>query len=165
MHPPGAHNGKTAGFRKTCRFCHYMERSDAAWLRCSLAMTRNWNGFVWKTDVFHFCGYFLRSVAPHRLSNVSFRKLLRFSAKPSKFVIARRAPAPDAAIFNETICYPGTNYDRAERNRTLKERGSKTKQRISFFCDREPLIQSQERSAREALIKSQERSTRDFVPD
>ena len=88
-------------------------------------MTRNWDVFIWKTDIFHFCGYFLRGVAPHCLSNVSFRKLFRFPAKPTRFVIARRARAPDAAILNGAICHPGTNYGCAERNRTLKERESK----------------------------------------
>ena len=43
--------------------------------------------------------------------------------------------APDAAIFNETICHPVTNYGCAERNRTLKESG--TTQRIHVFCDRD----------------------------
>ena len=72
--------------------------------RCGLAMTQNRYGLIWKTDVFHFCGYFLRGVAPHRFSNVSFRKLFRFPSKPIRFVIARRAHfAPDAAIFNEAI--------------------------------------------------------------
>ena len=41
-------------------------------------------------------------------------------AKPIKFVIARRARAPDAAIFNDAICYPETKYGRAERNRALE---------------------------------------------
>ena len=30
--------------------------------------------------------------------------------------------APDAAIFNESTCHPGTNYGCAERNRTLEGR-------------------------------------------
>ena len=81
-----------------------------------LAMTQNWNVFIWKTDVFHLCGYFLRGVAPHRHSNVSFRKLFRFSAKPAKFVIARRARAPDAAIFDGTRRHPGTRHDETERD-------------------------------------------------
>ena len=85
-----------------------------------LAMTQNWDGFICKTDVFYFCGYFFRSIAPHRLSNVSLRKLFRFSEKPTKFVIARRARAPDAAIFNGSICHSVTNYGRTERSRTLK---------------------------------------------
>ena len=38
----------------------------------------------------------------------------RFPAKPIRFVIARRARAPDAAIFDETICHSVTNYGRAE---------------------------------------------------
>ena len=64
----------------------------------------------------------------------SFRKLFRFSAKPTRFVIARRARAPDAAIFDGTICHPGTNYGCAERNRTInKERGSGTMQQIPCF--------------------------------
>ena len=81
-----------------------------------------------------FFGYFLRGIAPHRFSNVSFRKLFRFPAKSTRFVIARRARAPDAAIFDETICRPETNYGCAERNRTInKERESGMKQRIPFF--------------------------------
>ena len=59
--------------------------------RCGLAMTQNRDGFIWKTDVFIFCGYFLRGAALRRFSNVSFQKLFRFSAKPTDFVIARRA--------------------------------------------------------------------------
>ena len=43
-----------------------------------LAMTRKLGRFCLKTDVFYFCGYFLRGVATHCLSNVSFRKLFRF---------------------------------------------------------------------------------------
>ena len=66
---------------------------------------------------------FIPEIVP--FSIVSFRKLFRFPAKPTRFVIARRACAPDAAIFNETICHPGTNYGCAERNRTInKERES-----------------------------------------
>ncbi len=77
---------------------------------------------------------FLRGIAPHRFSNVSFRKSFCFPAKPTRFVIARRARAPDAAIFNESTCHPGTNYGCAERNRTInKERGSRMKQRIHVF--------------------------------
>ena len=64
----------------------------------------------------------------------SFRKSFRFPANPTRFVIARRARAPDAAIFDETICRPETNYGCAERNRTInKERESGMKQRIPFF--------------------------------
>ena len=38
-------------------------------------------------------------------------KLFRFPAKPINFfVIARRARAPDAAIFDDAICHPVTNY-------------------------------------------------------
>ena len=67
----------------------------------------------------------MRGIAPHRLSNVSFRNLLRFSAKPTKFVIARRACAPNAAIFNDAICHSETKYGCAERNRTLESRERK----------------------------------------
>ena len=45
-----------------------------------------------------------------------------FSIEPIDSVIARRARAPDAAIFNESTCHPVTNYGCAERNRTLKWR-------------------------------------------
>ena len=41
--------------------------------------------------------------------------------------------APDAAILNGTICHSVTKYGWTERNRTLKERGSEMKQRISCF--------------------------------
>ena len=63
---------------------------------------------------------FIPEIVP--FSNVSFRKSFRFPAKPTRFVIARRARAPDAAIFNDAICHSVTNYGRAERNRTLKWR-------------------------------------------
>ena len=55
-----------------------------------LAMTQIWSVLVWKTDVFHFLRLFF-GAALHRFSNVSFRKLLRFPAKTTRFVIARRA--------------------------------------------------------------------------
>ena len=51
---------------------------------------------------------FISEIVP--FSIVSFRKSFRFPAKPPRFVIARRARAPDAAIFNESTCHPGTNY-------------------------------------------------------
>ena len=58
----------------------------------------------------------------------------RFFHKTCQFrVIARRARAPDAAIFNETICHPGTNYGCAERNRTLKERERKRNDAANTF--------------------------------
>ena len=41
-------------------------------------------------------------------------KPFRFPAKPIKFVIARRARAPDAAIFNETNRHPETKYGESE---------------------------------------------------
>ena len=40
-------------------------------------------------------------------------KLFRFPAKPIKFVIARRARAPDAAIFDGTKRHPGTRHGKA----------------------------------------------------
>ena len=49
----------------------------------------------------------------HRFSNVSFRKLFRFPTKPVNFVIARRARAPDAAIFDGTKRHPGTKHGKA----------------------------------------------------
>ena len=75
---------------------------------------------------------FIPEIVP--FSIVSFRKLLRFPAKPTRFVIARRARAPDAAIFDGTICHPEANYGCAERNRTLKERERKRNEaRESMF--------------------------------
>ena len=75
---------------------------------------------------------FISEIVP--FSIVSFRKLFRFPAKPTRFVIARRARAPDAAIFNKTICHPEANYGCAERNRTInKERESGMKQGIHVF--------------------------------
>ena len=41
-------------------------------------------------------------------------KPFRFPAKPIKFVIARRARAPDAAILNETKRHPETKYGESE---------------------------------------------------
>ena len=75
-------------------------------------MTRNWSVFIWKTDAFCCMRSFLRGVASRRFSNISFRKLPRLSARPTKFVIARRARAPDAAIFNGTRRNPGTRRGR-----------------------------------------------------
>ena len=77
-----------------------------------LAMTQNWSVFVWKTDAFCCMRSFLRGVASYRFSNISFRKLPRFPARPTKFVIARRARAPDAAIFNGARRNPGTRRGR-----------------------------------------------------
>ena len=77
-----------------------------------LAMTQNWSVFVWKTDAFCCMRSFLRGVASYRFSNISFQKLLCFSERPTKFVIARRARAPDAAIFNGTRRNPGTKRGR-----------------------------------------------------
>ena len=84
---------------------------------------------------------FLRGVAPHRFSNVSFRKLFRFSAKPTRFVIARSDS--DAAILNGTICHPVTKYGWTERNRTLKERKKEEAKRSiesHVFCDRAAVL-------------------------
>ena len=67
--------------------------------------------FVWKRMFCAICGHFLRGIASHRVSNVSFRKSFRFPAKPTDFVIARRTfSMPDAASFNRTRRQPGTNY-------------------------------------------------------
>ena len=44
-----------------------------------LAMTQNWSVFVWKTDAFCCMRSFSRGVASCRFSNISFRKLPRFS--------------------------------------------------------------------------------------
>ena len=82
-------------------------------------MIQIWSAFIWKTGVFHFlrsflCRPFLCSIALHRLSNVSFRKSFCFPAKPTDFVIARRAfSMPDAAILNRTRRHPGTKHGKA----------------------------------------------------
>ena len=88
----------------------------------------------------------MRGIAPHRLSNVHLGNRSVFNRfVPEIAPISRKtsqichceegaAFAPDAAIFNETICHPGTNYGCAERNRTInKERGSRMKQGIHVF--------------------------------
>ena len=49
--------------------------------RCGLAMTQIWSVFIWKTDVLHFCGYFLRGVAPHRFSKEPLIKSQEWSAR------------------------------------------------------------------------------------
>ena len=46
--------------------------------------------FLFGKRTFLLYAAFLRGVAPHRFSNVSFQKLFRFSEKPTRFVIARR---------------------------------------------------------------------------
>jgi hypothetical protein len=68
--------------RRSLKDCH---------VAALLAMTQNWNVFVWKTDVFCFMRSFFARCCSAPFSNVSFRKLLRFPAKPTRFVIARRA--------------------------------------------------------------------------
>ena len=86
-----------------------------------LAMTQNRGVLIWKTDVFHFLRlFFAQYRSASSFKRVSFRKLLRFPAKPTRFVIARRARAPDAAIFNEAICHSETKYGCTKRNRSLK---------------------------------------------
>ena len=126
--------------RRSLKDCH---------VAALLAMTQNWNVFILKTDVFHFLRLFFarccsapffKRFVPEivSFSNVSFRKLLRFSANPTRFVIARRARAPDAAILNGAICHPGMNYGCAGRSRTMKERESKRNEAAnSLFCDRD----------------------------
>ena len=70
--------------------------------------------FVWKRMFCTICGHFLRGIASHRVSNVSFRKSIRFPAKPTDFVIARRTfSMPNAAILNGTKRHPGTRHGKA----------------------------------------------------
>ena len=78
-------------------------------------MIQKFGAFLFgKQTFFIFCGYFLRRIALHRVSNVSFRKSSRFPAKPTDFVIARRAfSMPDAAILNGTRRHPGTKHGKA----------------------------------------------------
>ena len=121
--------------------------------QCGLAMTRKSGRFCLENGRFSFfavvfCAVSLRIVFQTFIpeivpfSIVSFRKTFRFPAKPTSLVIARRARAPDAAIFDGTICHPVTNYGCAERNRTIKnkERGSRMKQGIHVFCDGASLL-------------------------
>ena len=96
-------------------------------------MTQKLGRFCLKTDVFYFLRLFFARCCSALLfkrfvpkivpfSIVSFRKLLRFPAKPTRIVIARRARAPDAAIFDDAICHSETKYGCTERNRTLEWR-------------------------------------------
>ena len=78
----------------------------------------------------------LRGIAPHRFSNVSFRKLFRFPAKPTRFVIARRAQflRPTRQSLTERFAIPKrTMVARNETKPWKEERGSKTTRRIPFF--------------------------------
>ena len=87
-----------------------------------LAMTQNWNVFIWKTDVFHFLRLFFARCRFASSFKRSFRKSFRFQTFRSRncSVFPQNSPdlslrggrifAPDAAIFDETICHPGTNY-------------------------------------------------------
>ena len=104
-------------FIKTCRF-FILAASGAIFARYRSAS---------------FFKRFVSEIVP--FSKVSFRKLFRFPAKPTRFVIARRARAPDAAIFNRTICHSVANYGCTERNRTLKERERKRNEaaNLMFF--------------------------------
>ena len=54
---------------------------------------------------------FLRGIDPHRLSNISFRKLFRFPAKPTRFVIASRAQLlrPTRQSLTERFATPKRN--------------------------------------------------------
>ncbi len=100
-------------------FCYRASSRDAMPLALrlprpqgGLAMTHNWSVFIWKMYAFCCMRSFLRGVASCRFSNISFQKLLCFSERPTKFVIARRARAPDAATFNGTRRNPGTKRGR-----------------------------------------------------
>ena len=84
------------------------------------------------------CGHFLRGIASRCLSNVSFRKSFRFPAKPTDFVIARRAfSMPDAAILNGTKRHPGTRHGKACAmiySHRLRGRAVKFALRASEIC-------------------------------
>ena len=48
--------------------------------RCGLAMTRNWNVFIWKTDVFCFMRSFFARYCSASSFKRSFRKSFRFQS-------------------------------------------------------------------------------------
>ena len=75
-----------------------------------LAMTPKRGVFVWKTDAFLFMRSFFARCCSAPFFKRFVPEIVPFPRKPTRFVIARRARAPDAAIFNETICHPVTNY-------------------------------------------------------
>ena len=86
-----------------------------------------------------FAVIFLRGAALHRFSNISFRKLFRFPAKPAKFVIARRVPLLRPTRQSLTMRFVIPKRTMVGRNETEpwnEERGSGTMQRIHVFCDR-----------------------------
>ena len=121
--------------------CHASNFKIATSLR-GLAMTPNRGVFVLKTDDFLFYAVVFGAVSL-RIVFQTFRsgncsvfnrfvpEIAPISRKTHQICHCEEGAffAPDAAIFNETICHPGTNYGCAGRNRTInKGRGSRMKQ-------------------------------------
>ena len=110
-------------------FCHRASPRDAipSALRLprpqsGLAMTRNWSVLIWKTDVFQFLRLFFACCHSASFFKHFVSEIVPISRKTNQFCHCEEGAifAPDAAIFNESICHPGTKYGRAERNRTLE---------------------------------------------
>ena len=75
-------------------------------------MTPNRGVFVWKTDVFLFYAVVFCAVSPRILPFKRFvPEIAPFSRKTDQICHCEEGAifAPDAAIFNEAICHPGTN--------------------------------------------------------
>ena len=96
-----------------------------------LAMTQNWNVFIWITNVLHFLRLFFARYRPAPFFKRSFRKSFHFQTfrsgncsvfpqnPPDLSLRGGRIFAPDAAIFDGTKRHLGTKY---EKNGTKQNR-------------------------------------------
>ena len=76
-----------------------------------LAMTRNWDGFIWETGVFALCGHFARCCSAPFFKRFVL-KTASFSSKPDQICHCEEGAffAPNAAIFDGTRRHPGTEH-------------------------------------------------------
>ena len=98
-------------------------------LKIATAALRPRNDTKLRRFYLDFC--FMRSFFARCRSALSFKRfvpeIVSFPRKTYQSCHCEEgaAFAPDAAIFDGTICHPGTNYGCAERNRTLEGRARK----------------------------------------
>ena len=71
--------------------------------------------FYLENERFCFRRPFSHGITPLKFEIFRSENRSVFPAKPINFVIARRARAPDAAIFDGTFCHSATKYGRTER--------------------------------------------------
>ena len=116
--------------RRSLKDCH---------VAALLAMTQNWNVFIWITNVLHFLRLFFVRYCSAPFFKCFIPEIAPFSRKTHQICHCEEGAilAPDAAFFDGTICHPGTNYGCAGRNRTLKGRERKRNEAANpLFCNR-----------------------------